>query len=478
MSFCKYSSEKTIIDSVKISNVFITEYMPMSPEGAVKTYLLGLFFCNNYAHPNNTLTYFSSVLGIQEEDVLANFMYLQDLGLVKVLNIEPIEIRFLPVKKPTTTKNVNKGKYSEFCYCVQELIPNRMISPNEFYEYINFLDSMHMQPDALLQVIKFCANIKGGDVGYAYILTVAKAWAYKGLLSLEAVEQEIQNNMKDDENLKELLRIFGIRRIAAFEEREIWANIKNELNFELSTIFYVAKSLKSKNKSGLSQLQNKLQKYYSMELKSIEDIEQFEQQKSQYYTMAKNITSKLGVYYENLEPVIETYINKWTNWGYSEQILNDIASFCFKSSIRTLEGMDNKLTKFYKLGIITSESLSEYISDLVNIDNNIKQILEKLGTTRNVNNFDRDIYKTWIQRFNISSDLLEYAITKAIGKVQPMQYLNKIICYYYDNGIKTVEQAKEDKKDFVAPTANKVSTHSYSTQDINSLFKTIDEIEV
>ena len=478
MSFCKYSSEKTIIDSVKVGNLFITEYMPSAPESSVKTYLLGLYFCNNSNHPNNTLETFATTLGLSKEDVIANFMYLQDLGLVKVLNIEPIEIRFLPVKKPTQNKDVTKGKYSEFCYCVQELIPNRMISTNEFYEYISFLDSMHMQPDALLQVIKFCVGLKGPDVGYAYILTVAKAWAYKGLLTLDAVENEIQNNMADDENLKELLKIFGIRRSAGFEEREIWNNIKNELNFDLNVIFYVAKNLKSKNKIGLTNLQTKLQKYYAMQLNSIEDIETYENQKSEYYNLAKTITSKLGIYYENLEPVIENYINKWINLGYSSDILIEIANFCFKSSIRTLEGMDNKLAKFYKLGILTSDALKEYLNDLVDVDNNIKEILEKLGTSRNVNSFDREMYKVWTERFNVSKELLDYAITKSIGKVQPMQYLNKVLCHYNDLNIKNVEEAKKDNKEFEAPTKNKITTHTYTAQDINSLFKNIDEIGV
>ena len=58
MSFCKYSSERTIIDSVKVNNIFITEYLTLCPDGAVKTYLMGLYFCNHPTHPNNSLNSF------------------------------------------------------------------------------------------------------------------------------------------------------------------------------------------------------------------------------------------------------------------------------------------------------------------------------------------------------------------------------------------------------------------------------------
>lgn len=480
MDFCKFSNERTIIDSVKVSNLFITEYMPLAPEGAVKTYLLGLYFCNNSSHPSNDIKTFMDKLSISEQDVIAYFMYLQDIGLVKVLNIEPIQIRYLPVKKAVKIgeNDITKGKYSEFCYCAQELLPNRMISTNEYYEYINFLESMHMDPQALMQIIKFCVELKGGDVGYSYILTIAKSWAYKGLLTLEAVLNEIKDNFSDDEDLRELLKIFGIRRTASFEERDLWAKIKNELNFDKSIIFYVAKSLKTKNKSGLTLLANKLQKYHTMQLNSIELIESYETQKTTYYTIAKTIASRLGVYYENLEPVVENYVCKWLNLGFTSDVLGEIATYCFKTSTRTLEGMDSKLDKFYRLGIITIDALNEYMNDLADIDANIKIILEKLGTTRAVNTFDRDMYKIWTEKFNVSKELLDYAITKSTQKVQPMQYLNKILHHYNDSNIKTVEQAEKDTKDFEAPTKNKVTSHSYSPEELNSLFKNIDNIEV
>ena len=477
MSFCKYSSERTIIDSVKVNNIFITEYLTLCPDGAVKTYLMGLYFCNHPTHPNNSLNSFSTALGLPEEEILAHFMFLEELNLVKVLNIEPIEIRYLPVKKPEINKSKQKDKYSEFCFCVQELIPDRMISTNEFYEYINFLKSMHMQPDALLRIIQYCTSLKGNDVGYAYVLTVAKAWAYKGLLTIEAIEQEIANHYSDDQNLKEVLKTFGIRRAPTFEEKEIWANITQNLDFDLSTILNVAKKLKVKNNSGLTLLRNKLQKYFTMQLNSIEAIDQYEKQKEEYYTIAKSVTSKLGVYYENLEPVIENYITKWINWGYTNELLTQIAVLCFKSSIRTLEGMDSKITKFYKLGIVSEESLSEYIDDIVTTDAYIKSILESLGSMRAVNNFDREMYKIWTEKFQTTKELMEYAISKSIGKVQPMQYLNKLLRHYHESGIKDVQKAKEDVKEFDTPN-KKVTTHSYSTQDINSLFKNLDEIEV
>ena len=83
---------------------------------------------------------------------------------------------------------------------------------------------------------------------------------------------------------------------------------------------------------------------------------------------------------------------------------------------------------------------------------------------------------------------MDYAIEKAQGKFQPMQYLNKILATYYQRGVKTLEDAKNIDNEFVginnqnvkAPqkSNNTIITHSYTEEELNSFFTNLDELDI
>ena len=142
--------------------------------------------------------------------------------------------------------------------------------------------------------------------------------------------------------------------------------------------------------------------------------------------------------------------------------------------------MNKVLNKFHKLGVLTEQSLQEYFNGVLSVDKKIKEILESIGLSRNVNQFDRDKFKVWTEIWQMPEDILSYACTLAVGKDQPMQYLASVISTFHDKNIKTVDDAKKSF-DIIAPKAQKsnFSTgRSYTKEEMNALFQSIDEIEV
>lgn len=143
--------------------------------------------------------------------------------------------------------------------------------------------------------------------------------------------------------------------------------------------------------------------------------------------------------------------------------------------------MNNIVNKLYKLGVVSTASIHEYMNDLTENDKQIKEILEKLMLSRNVNSNDRTFYKIWTENWNISNELLEYGITLAKGKSQPTVYLNKIFSNFFEKQIKTLEEAKQLTKEIQVTSNVKDSSfkgRSYSKSELNALFDSIDEIEV
>ena len=209
------------------------------------------------------------------------------------------------------------------------------------------------------------------------------------------------------------------------------------------------------------------------------EIEQFEKEKSELYQLAKEINKNIGVYYESLDIEVENYILKWINLGFDKNILTELALYCFKKSIRTLEGMDRTVNKFYKLGIVTLPALQEYTEAILKDDQKINKILQELSISRNVNYIDRENYKTWKNEWQLSDELIDYGVNLSKNKDNALKYLSRVLADWHLKGIKTVEEAKQT---IPLPTQiqqqQNFQGRSYSKEQINALFDSIDDVEI
>lgn len=486
MAFCRYSSELVSKNSITLDNVFISEFMPSAPESCVKVYLYGLAKCNNSSSIDNTIEDFAKVLDLPIEDIENAFYYWQEMGLVQVLNITPIEVRYLPISRGSRKlKKYNVDKYKSFNISVQELIEGRMITPREFEEMYYIIENLHMEQDALLMVVDYCVKLKGKGINTSYISTVAKNWAYEGLKTCEDIEERILDQERSSGAVVDILKAMGLKRTASFDEYQLYLEWTKELDIPLDVIMYLAGTLK-KTQNAYNKLNVLVNKCYAAKLTSVKEAKDYFDNQENMYTLAKTICRNLGIRYDNLETVVDNYVSNWSSLGFDEVSLGKIANLCFKSNIKTLEGMNAKLMSLFKLGLLTSESIDNYIDSMTKDDEKIVKILSALGIDRNVNPNDRTLYKTWMYDWNISSDLLEYALGLSKNMYLPMQFLNKILATYHTNNIKTVAEAEslskvieDSKKKPTTTTANKKpKQREYTAEELNGLFDNIEEIEI
>lgn len=477
MAFCKFSTESSLESSTLVDNKFISSYLPYAPDICVKVYLYGLYLCMGDRF-NNDIDNFAKTLNMSVEDVENCFLYWQEQGLVLVLNSSPIEVRYLPVKDKKFDKKFSKTKYATFNKQMQEIIDGRMITPTEYAEYYTLLESFHIEPDALVMIAKYCTNLKGNNVGYAYILTIAKNWAYEGIKTTKDVEEKLKIHEAITSEVGDILKLLGSKKQPDFMDKQMYLKWTKNLGFTLEVINFVASSFKKKGT--IDKLNSKLEKYYELKLLSIEEINTYELNKQALLSTAKNITKNIGVYYDNLENVIETYIVKWQNMGFGSEELNLISNFCFKNNIRSLEAMNDVVEKFYSRGLTNVESINEYFNDILDTDKIIKTLLKLVGLSRNVTSWDRDFYRTWTYTWNFSNDIIEYACSLSVGKSYPFSYVNKLLSDWFKLGIDTLEKAKAQKINISEPqkVQNTDFEHrTYSNEQINALFDNLNEVK-
>ena len=479
MSFCSFSSQLVVENKTTIDNEFITSFMPYAPESCVKVYLYGLLACNDANEQRNTIQDFSKALAMSEQQIEEAFLYWQEQGLVLVLDTMPMQIKYLPIKNAKIKHpKIKEEKYTNFNLQVNEIINGRTPLPSEFFEYYVTMESLHIEQEAMIMIIKYCVDIKGNTVNYPYILRVAKDWANEGITTAAQVEEKLVDYKKQDEDLNLILKAMGLKRHADTQERDLYAKWL-DMGFLPNLIIYVAKTQKNAQKNiNFKYLDSIIEKYYTMQLFDIQSVDSYETQKDKLLLLAKTVCKNLGVYYENLEPVVENYIVKWLGYGYDEETIICISNYCFKSSIRTLEYMDKQISKFYKLGIVNVQSLNQFFDEVLLQENKIKDILSKLGLSRNVTNLDRECYRNWINYWQMSEELIDEAINQAQGKVQPIVYMNKLLGEWHKQNIKEVKQIPSAPKTSKAKLSRNYDERNYTKEELNSLFTNLDEVEI
>lgn len=475
MSFCKFSPSYNNNDKITLDKAFVKEFLPSAPDLAVKAYLLGLCKCEEDV--DNSLEYFVQALNVCEEDVVSLFRYWEDRGIVQVLSTNPVEVRYLPINHSVgNVKKFKVDKYTDFNIQVQELF-NKMVMPNEFAEFYNLIEKHYIAENALIEIIKYCVEFKGFNLSPNYCVAVAKDWEREGVRTLEQVKAKIEELGFADDEMSLILSAMGTKRKIQLEDKNLLNKWKNFLGFELNVLVYVAKNLKNKKRRvDVSVLDECLTKYFEMKLMSIPEIENYENEKENLFVVATTVNKELGVFYEDLNKEIDTYVVPWLNMGFDVELLKLVADNCFKSSIRTLEGFNNIVNKLFKLGIVNTEAYLRYVNDNLALDEKIKKVLLELNLTRNVTNMDRNFYSTWTNDWGFADDVILYAASLSKDKANAIQYLNKILSNWNSQGVKTLDKAQSVKVE-VAESQSFIH-NNYTKEQITSLISNLDEVEV
>lgn len=266
-----------------------------------------------------------------------------------------------------------------------------------------------------------------------------------------------------------ICKAVGKKSEVDIEDKNLYLKWTNSWGFGLDAILYAAKSLK--NKGGFNRLDSLLDEFYRNNSMSVIEMESYLKNKQAMYKLAVNVNKTLGLYYENIEYIVEKYISNWLGKGFDENAIMLVAEYCFNKSIRTLEAMNKSIVKFYNEGCVTSQAINEHLTVLMQRDMAIKKIIELTGYSRNVNMADRDMFKVWTEQWNFDYELIEYGASLCQGK--PLSALNNLLAKWKNNNIYTLDEAKR----FIVPSSSAPQQTTYSKEQLGDYFYTLDELD-
>lgn len=433
---CSFSKEFSSSSYTSLENSFITEYLPVSSGDAVKVYLYGLFLCQ---HPEKDipLSDISKNLKMQEKEIKDCFLFWEEFGLLSIVCNEPFCVQYHPVRTSTLSKprKYKAEKYTEFTKGLQALLPNRMISTSEYSEYFMIMETYFIKPEAMLMIVKYCVDKKGGDISYRYVSKVAKDFGTREINTVEKVEKELSSYIAKTAVIEKILKALSLRRQADIEDSNLLKKWTQELSFDTENIIFAASKLK---KASMEKLDEFLLELYQIKSFSKQEIAEYIDKKKAIYELAIRINKALSIYVEILDTVVDTYTKKWLSFGFEEDALLFIASHCFKNGKNNLQDMDELIEILRMRGFITLSSVGDYFDDIKKNDEFISKLLLTVGLNRRPNPWDRENLNVW-KSWNFSLDMILEAGKLASGKSSPIAYMNGILSNWKNNGTFSVE---------------------------------------
>jgi len=470
MAFCSFDKELAAVSTTNIENVFINSYLPESDGNAVKVYLYGLYLCENSSDDISSAE-FSKNICLDESVVKDCFKYWEEFGAVNILSDEPFIVKYLPLTSFNKPKKIRVEKYNEFNKSLQVLITGRMITTNEYSEYMALMEDFSIKPEAMLMIVNYCVELKGPDIGFRYIIKVARDFAERGITTVEAVEKELSDYTVRSSDICRVLSALGLKRKPEIEDLNLYKKWIKDLGFSEDAVLYSAKESKAKSVKKLDEVMNEL---YGSKKFSEKEICDYLKNKQNIKELAYKISRALSVYCEVIDPVLDNYVIPWLNKGYDEETLLFIANFCFRKNRRTFEDMNKKMDSFYSSGLITLVSIADYIKRNAEDDKFINQILNITGIIRKPTEWDRNNIRTW-RVWNFSDEMILEAAKISSGKNSPLTYINAVLSDWKTNNIYTPDKIVRSVAE------NKVKNNTsvqrkFSTEELNKLIDGIDDI--
>ena len=445
-----------------VENKFITKYLPILEPIAVKVYLYALYLCQN-GHSSYTLSDLAASLEISEERAEEYFKYLEEFELVSIVSTSPFEVKILEAEnvygKP---KKYKPEKYADFTKNVQNILSGRMISVDEYREYFYFMEDEGFDEDALVMIINYCVSLKDNAIGFNYIKKVIKSFAQDKITTAKKVDERLSDYTSTTPALIKLFNELSIHKKPDISDDKYYKKWTSELGFEDDAIICAAKNFKVKSCDKIDLALEELYKNRKFDVKEIQD---YCKNKNSLYTLAHNIAKNLGVYMQNSAPYVENYVSVWCNYGYTFYCLEKISSYCFKHGKNSFEDMNGFIVSLYDEGIITDESVNEYISTKDAQDKLLKKILETCGLTRKIVNWDRECLIRW-KSWNFSDEMLFEAAKLSEGKSNPLAYMNAILSTWKSENVFTVDKItapthSQNDKNGLGITKAKIEHHFY-----------------
>lgn len=429
--------------TTQIDNKFLKQYLPVANPLHSQVYLYALF--NAVNNIDKSFDELAKDLNLTIDEILTAFKFWEKEGLVLVSQTRPFTVSYLSVHTAIPLE-LREGLL-DFTELKQELSTLNLskIRGFDFLEIQKIVTENSMEIPAVKQVINYFIKFRKFST-FPVILREFRKWAASAKTFAEANER-IQEDQKTTGAIIEIKKnlLYKSKELEP-DQRELalfakWEKLGFSQNALMPVSKYVATNFEDPSMFAMDVIVEELKEKKLFEANR---INLYLVQQQQYRKLAIDVNKNLGNYEGNLTAIVDNYISKWLEYGYTPEAIKIIATICYKyKEISTPQRMNQYINIVFEDKIVGEKSIKELEKEFEANDIAIREIIKAASSSHIISSFDRELYKYAKKSFNYDDEILKLTAEKAKGKLYPLNEIIKILEPIYASGARTFEEVKK-----------------------------------
>lgn len=453
-------------NNIMVPYNFIRDYALEATPEQISVYLIGLSLAQ--IKSKDIINNIKKEIPISETTIKSALRYWNDKGVLKINSFETYDITFTFVNRHVEHKYENK--YESFNQEMQSILTKSQISPYQYSLFYNLIKDYNFNEDALILVAVYLT--KNGIYSPIRICHFAQELADRNITTLKGVDSELKTLENQTELARMMLSIMG-KKSTKFIEPEDAKYIREWMSLGF-TREALLKAVELAKRRSFQYLDDFLQDFNTANIKTVEEISQFIEQRRTANSITKYICKVFGRNeYANYEGLNRMYTNSWLSLGYDSKSLKLIADYIFAMKKNSFEELDEFIKDMYKQGIVVSDSINKYFKYIEYRNQQIQNILKWTNNPTTLITQNRiEFFNTWTQDWGFNIDNIKTTIDNMFQDYITFKLLNNQLSILKSNNIYGSSHIKE----FMSKFPKKFSANKISDEKIEKMKKLTEQL--
>ena len=431
-----------LFDMTPVDNQFILEYLPAARGDDVRVYLYGLMRCY---HPETEMSTerMCQELGLSEEEIARAYRYWERKGLVRRVSDDPVSYQYVSLRQRMLSGDEPQldPEYEAFVESVYGVFDHgRRLHGGEIRTCYEWVEELKLPPEAVLMLLKHMERIKGKNFSIQSAEQTALQMAQENIRTVEEAEEFLSRDQAAYQGTRAVLKRLGKRNAPSEDQLALYRKWTGEWKFTQDGVLEACVDT-AKGDPTMGFLDGILRNIQ-------EDAAPGTQKDGNYVRRVREEGIGLRKVLKALNSRGMTEEN--LNWfrrvreAYPEEMILLAARECGRKQGST-EDVEKMLDSWKKKGIETQKDAEAYIQKFRTQSELLQELREKWGLRSLSGEGNRQLITEWEEKLGFSAETILTVAEAACGAEKPMLYLNSILQDYAKRGIRTKEQAEEER---------------------------------
>ena len=281
------NKRKNIFANISVSEIFILKYMKDMPQEVVKLYMYLLYIEANQI--NIEIETISKEINISLKDVKASLDYLQEKGLIimmeegfYIVDLQEKEVMELYTPKVTASKEMieanqrKNNKREKIINDIESMYFAGNMKAEWYKKIILWFEKYNFSNEAMLGIFSHCFSDEVKPI--AYVETVVKSMADKGVITINDLSKQIVNYDKKSKIIKFVKTELNLHKALTKPQERIVEKWIFDYNYDKEQIKLVIDKTINAQSVGFNYLDKIITEWYQQGLKTAEEILKYEKE--------------------------------------------------------------------------------------------------------------------------------------------------------------------------------------------------------